>query len=122
MGMGRGERNYVLGMQNICRLRSAKQEREAQFGTRSTIWNAVARGGKGKTEERGHAGTQAFQEPAPISAIWCRSKSAIRYWKLVVWISAELLQSPCEFFPNFRGIFKADDIFGPLCLCTVLTE
>ena len=34
MGVGRGERNYVLGTRNIFQLKSAKQEREAKFGTR----------------------------------------------------------------------------------------
>ena len=34
MGVGRGERNYVLGMRNIFQLESAKQDREAKFGTR----------------------------------------------------------------------------------------
>ena len=34
MGVGRGEHNYVLGTQNIFQLKSAKQEREAKFGTR----------------------------------------------------------------------------------------
>ena len=32
--LARGERNYVLGTQNIFLFRSAKQEREAKFGTR----------------------------------------------------------------------------------------
>ena len=34
MGVGRGECNYVLGTRNIFQLKSAKQEREAKFGTR----------------------------------------------------------------------------------------
>ena len=34
MGVGRGERNYVLGTPNIFQLKSAKQERKAKFGTR----------------------------------------------------------------------------------------
>ena len=33
-GVGRGERDYVLGTRNIFLLRSAKQEREAKFGMR----------------------------------------------------------------------------------------
>ena len=32
--LARGERNYVLGTRNIFLFRSAKQEREAKFGTR----------------------------------------------------------------------------------------
>ena len=31
MGVGRGERNYVLGTRNIFQLKSVKQEREAKF-------------------------------------------------------------------------------------------
>ena len=42
MGVGRGERNYVLGTRNIFQLKSVKQECEAKFGTR----------------ERGNAGTR----------------------------------------------------------------
>ena len=64
MGVGRGERNYVLGTQNIFQLKSAKQEREAKFGTREReSWYAKknfekARGNAEREEElkeRGHA-------------------------------------------------------------------
>ena len=44
MGVGRGERNYVLGTRNIFQLKSPKQEREAKFGTRER--------GNARTRER----------------------------------------------------------------------
>ena len=57
MGVGRGERNYVLGMRNIFQLKRAKQEHEAKFGTRER---------EEEMKERGHA--SGLQERAPSSA------------------------------------------------------
>ena len=71
-----GEQDYVLGKRNIFMLRSAKQEREAKFVMRERrnanlrTWRKKlytgARERKGKLEERGNAGREAFQERAPI--------------------------------------------------------
>ena len=78
MGVGRGERNYVLGTQNIFQLKSEKQEREAKFGTRERRKANLgtrkknfekARGNAEREEEmkeRGHA--KGLQERAPSSA------------------------------------------------------
>ena len=77
MGVGRGERNYVLGTQNIFQLKSAKQEREAKFGTREReSWYAKKRFEKAhgnaereeEMKERGHA---SHEGPAGMRAqLW----------------------------------------------------
>ena len=74
--LGMGEQDFVLGKRNIFLMRSAKQEREAKFGMREcgnanlrTLRKKLytgARERKGKLEERGNAGRDAFQERAPI--------------------------------------------------------
>ena len=76
-GVGRGERDYVLGARNIFLLRSAKQEREAKFGarecgnanprTRKKLYTGTQERGNAKAKSR-NAERKAFQERTPVSA------------------------------------------------------
>ena len=80
MGVGRGERNYVLGTRNIFQLKSAKQEREAKFGTRE-CGNAnlgtrkksfeKARGNAEREEEMKERGHASREGPAGTRAQLC---------------------------------------------------
>ena len=73
MGVGRGERDFVLGTRNIFLLRSAKQER-GSTGTlilerekKYLYRSAGTQERKRKIEERGHVECETSQERAPIS-------------------------------------------------------
>ena len=58
MGVGRGERDFVLGTRNIFLLRSAKQEREAKFGTRECVNANLRTRTKIFIQKPGNGGTQ----------------------------------------------------------------
>ena len=79
MGAGRGERNYVLVTRNIFQLKSAKQEREAKFGTREReSWYAKksfekARRNAEREEEMKECGHASRKGPAgthPALVVW----------------------------------------------------
>ena len=78
MGVGRGERNYVLGTRNIFQLKSAKQEREAKFGTRDNANLGTrkksfekALGNAEREEEMKERGDASREGPAGTRAQLC---------------------------------------------------
>ena len=92
MGVGRGERNYVLGTQNIFQLKSAKQEPEAKFGTRER-GNAnlgtrkksfeKARGNSEREEEMKECGLASLEGPAGTRARPAVDRITVQFYHLM---------------------------------------